>query len=206
MSTSQTASTPRPIRRRFARPVPVSVNGATISSADIGRETQHHQSSDPDEAWILASRALAIRELLSQEVERLGIEAEPLAEVTQFVGRAPRLPSAAAAHEESELVRARIEPALERAHHRRGDAGGVPVHPHHRTERLEPEGIAEAGEERTAPVVVDDGLHDAGAEPLHAARQPGRHASAVERQIGNARALHAFILAAQAHDEIRESH
>jgi len=78
MSTSQTASTPRPIRRRFARPVPVSVNGATISSADIGRETQHHQSSDPDEAWMLASRALAIRELLSQEAERLAIEAVPL--------------------------------------------------------------------------------------------------------------------------------
>lgn len=78
MSTTQTAAAPRPARRRSTRPVPVSVNGVTISSADIGRETQHHQSSDPDEAWMLAARALAIRELLSQEAERLGIEAEPL--------------------------------------------------------------------------------------------------------------------------------
>jgi peptidyl-prolyl cis-trans isomerase C len=66
------------MRRRVARPVPVSVNGVTIASADIIRETQHHPSADPDEAWMLAARALAIRELLSQEAERLAIEAEPI--------------------------------------------------------------------------------------------------------------------------------
>jgi peptidyl-prolyl cis-trans isomerase C len=65
-------------RRRFTRPVPVSVNGVAISSADIARETQHHASTDPDEAWTLAARALAIRELLRQEADRLGIDAEPI--------------------------------------------------------------------------------------------------------------------------------
>lgn len=64
----------RPIRRF----VPVSVNGVAIASADIARETQHHQASDPDVAWDLAARALAIRELLSQEADRLGIAAEPI--------------------------------------------------------------------------------------------------------------------------------
>lgn len=68
----------RPARRRFARPVPVSINGVAISSADIARETQHHASADPDESWALAARALAIRELLSQEAERLGLAAEPI--------------------------------------------------------------------------------------------------------------------------------
>jgi peptidyl-prolyl cis-trans isomerase C len=68
----------RPTRRRFARPVPVSVNGVAISSADIARETQHHASPDPDESWALAARALAIRELLSQEAARLGLAAEPI--------------------------------------------------------------------------------------------------------------------------------
>lgn len=77
MDTPQPAAAPRP-RRRFARPVPVSVNGVAISSAAIARETQHHQSSDPDQAWKLAARALAIRELLLQEAERLAIEAEPI--------------------------------------------------------------------------------------------------------------------------------
>lgn len=67
-----------PARRRTGRPVPVSVNGVAISSADIARETQHHHSSDPDVAWLLATRALAIRELLVQEADRLGIVAEPI--------------------------------------------------------------------------------------------------------------------------------
>lgn len=72
-----TTTAARP-RRRFARPIPVSVNGVAISSADVARETQHHSSSDPDQAWELAARALAIRELLSQEADRLGIVAAPI--------------------------------------------------------------------------------------------------------------------------------
>ena len=64
----------RPIRKFVA----VTVNGVTIPSADIARETQHHQASDPDVAWDLAARALALRELLGQEADRLGIEAEPM--------------------------------------------------------------------------------------------------------------------------------
>lgn len=67
-----------PKRRPIRRFVPVSVNGVAIASADIARETQHHQASDPDVAWDLAARALAIRELLSQEADRLGIEVEPI--------------------------------------------------------------------------------------------------------------------------------
>lgn len=78
MSTTETATIPRPTRQRFTRPVPVSVNGVVIPSAVIARETQHHRASDPDQAWMLAARALAIRELLSQEVDRLSIVAEPL--------------------------------------------------------------------------------------------------------------------------------
>ncbi len=78
MNPAQPTGAPRPARRRFTRPEPVSVNGKVISNAEISRETQHHEAADPDRAWSLAAQALAIRELLSQEVERLGIEAEPL--------------------------------------------------------------------------------------------------------------------------------
>ena len=70
-------SAPRP-RRPIRKFVPVSVNGVVISSADIARETQHHEASDPDVAWDLAARALALRELLGQEADRLGIDAEPI--------------------------------------------------------------------------------------------------------------------------------
>jgi peptidyl-prolyl cis-trans isomerase C len=73
-----TASLTQRPRRRIGRPVPVSINGVVIASVDIARETQHHASSDPDEAWTLAARALAIRELLRQEANRLDIPAEPI--------------------------------------------------------------------------------------------------------------------------------
>ena len=70
-------TTPRK-RRPIRRFIPVSVNGIAISSADIARETQHHAAADPDVAWDLAARALVIRELLNQEADRLGIDAEPI--------------------------------------------------------------------------------------------------------------------------------
>lgn len=77
MNAASTPGAGRP-RRPIRKFVAVSVNGVTIPSADIARETQHHQASDPDVAWDLAARALALRELLGQEADRLGIEAEPI--------------------------------------------------------------------------------------------------------------------------------
>ena len=77
MNAASTPGAARP-RRPIRKFVAVSVNGVTIPSADIARETQHHQASDPDVAWDLAARALALRELLGQEADRLGIEAEPI--------------------------------------------------------------------------------------------------------------------------------
>lgn len=64
-------------RRRFA-PVKVAVNGVEIPASTIAQEAQNHPSGDPDAAWNQAVRALAIRELLRQEAERLDIAAEPL--------------------------------------------------------------------------------------------------------------------------------
>ncbi|MGL4324205.1 MAG: peptidylprolyl isomerase [Beijerinckiaceae bacterium] len=63
-----------------ARPRPVSVNGVTISRDAIARETQNHPSAKPIEAWQAAARALVVRELLMQEVQRLGITAVPQAD------------------------------------------------------------------------------------------------------------------------------
>ena len=64
--------------------------------------------------------------------------------------RLPRLPAAPAADVEPELALARGEAALQRAEDAGGDARGVPVHPHHRAEGLEPEGMGEAAEELVA--------------------------------------------------------
>lgn len=56
----------------------VRVNGVAIPRDLIAREVQQHPARSPLEAWKAAARALALRELLQQEVKRLGIEAEPL--------------------------------------------------------------------------------------------------------------------------------
>jgi peptidyl-prolyl cis-trans isomerase C len=55
----------------------VFVNGVEIAPEAIAREIQHHPAPDAETAWMEAARALAVRELLLQEAERLGIAAEP---------------------------------------------------------------------------------------------------------------------------------
>jgi peptidyl-prolyl cis-trans isomerase C len=65
----------------FPKPVTVSVNGIVIPRNAIARETQHHPAEKPVLAWQAAARALVIRELLLQEARRLGVEAEPAADV-----------------------------------------------------------------------------------------------------------------------------
>ena len=56
----------------------VSVNGKIVPHSVIARETQNHPAATPVEAWFAAARALALRELLLQEVQRLSVVAEPL--------------------------------------------------------------------------------------------------------------------------------
>jgi peptidyl-prolyl cis-trans isomerase C len=58
----------------FAR---VRINGVEIAPEAIAREMQHHPAADSATAWRDAARALAVRELLLQEAQRLGIRPEP---------------------------------------------------------------------------------------------------------------------------------
>ncbi len=55
----------------------VYVNGVEIDPEAIAREIQHHPAPDAETAWVEAARALAVRELLLQEANRLGLEAVP---------------------------------------------------------------------------------------------------------------------------------
>ena len=89
-------------------------------------------------------------------------------------------------------ARARGDSALlQRPHHRRGDARGVPVHAHHRIRgpgtRTDRSGATAA---RRARSDASNALGDAGAELDHARREPRRHPAAVQRQVRDARALH----------------
>lgn len=53
---------------------PVIVGGREISAAAIAAEAQHHPAPDAEAAWIAAAQALAVRQLLLDEAERLGLE------------------------------------------------------------------------------------------------------------------------------------
>ena len=53
----------------------VMVGGVEIPPADIAAEAQNHPAPDADTAWHEAAKALAIRQLLLAEADRLGIDA-----------------------------------------------------------------------------------------------------------------------------------
>lgn len=62
------ASTPIPARP----PVFLKVGDREIDEAEIAREMQHHRADNPHISRVDAARALVVRELLLQEIERLG--------------------------------------------------------------------------------------------------------------------------------------
>lgn len=55
----------------------IRVNTTEIPAPAIAAEMQFHQAATPQEAWKQAATALAIRALLMQEADRLGIAADP---------------------------------------------------------------------------------------------------------------------------------
>ncbi|WP_374526725.1 peptidylprolyl isomerase [Novosphingobium sp.] len=58
-------------------PEPVIVGGREIPAAAIAAEAQHHPAPDAEAAWQAAAQALAVRQLLLDEAERLGIAPGP---------------------------------------------------------------------------------------------------------------------------------
>ena len=126
--------------------------------------------------------------------QRVAIQAPALRDGAQFVRRVARMPPASAADVQSEFRRTRIEPPLERADHRRGDAGRVPVHPHDGPESLKPIRIAEPRKKRRMTVVEKNTLDDRRPKLRHPVGEPGRHTAAVQRQVRNSRTLHTSIV------------
>jgi peptidyl-prolyl cis-trans isomerase C len=66
--------------KRSSAPKFVAVNDAVIASADIAREVQNHQGGSPVTTWEAATRALVVRELLSQRAHALELVPEPRSE------------------------------------------------------------------------------------------------------------------------------
>ncbi len=135
---------------------------------------------------VLHGGAVDLRHKPACARQRLAIEADALAQRRELVGRAARVFSAPAADMDAELALQRRQPAFERPDDARGDAGGMPVHPHDGAEGLEPERMRQPPQKFIAPVMMDDGLAHDGAQRGHALGQPLWNPSAVKRQIGAA--------------------
>ena len=105
--------------------------------------------------------------------QRGAVEAHAFADAAEFVRRLPRMPAAAAADMDAEFARERREAALQRADHAGRDAGGMPVHPHHGAERLEPERMRQTAQEFVAAIMMHDRLGDHRAKPRHALASHG---------------------------------
>lgn len=120
--------------------------------------------------------------------QRSAIQPDPIAYRKQFGRRCARVPPAPTADMDAEFAGQRREPALECAHHAGGDAGGMPVHPHHRAKGLEPERMRKPPQQFIAPIGVHDRLAHHRAQARHPLTQPARYAPAMQRKIGTAAA------------------
>jgi hypothetical protein len=76
--------------------------------------------------------------------QRVTIEANAVAESHKLARRQARMLAAAAADAQAEFAAQGVKTALERPQHARRDAGGMPIHPHQRAERLKPERMRHA--------------------------------------------------------------
>ncbi len=135
---------------------------------------------------VLDRGAVNLRNEATRTREHCAVEADAVAELHQFVRGLARVLAAPAADVDSELILQRAQTPLQRANHRRRDAGGVPVHSHYGAEGLEPERVREPLEECIAPVMMDDRLRDDRAERRHAGGQPGWNPAGVKGKIGAA--------------------
>src|SRR5687767_2421084 len=102
--------------------------------------------------------------------KRFAIKAATICNQTEFIWSVARESASSPADVDAELVCFGTEAALQSAHHRSRDTGGVPVHPHHCTESLKPEGITKTGKKGRSAVVVNDGLGNCGTEFSHPLR------------------------------------
>src|SRR3954454_792555 len=95
------------------------------------------------------------------------VEAYPFPNGEELGRGLPRVPSSSTADVNAEFLRQRCQSALQGTNDAGGDARGVPVHAHHGSERLKPEGMGEVPQKLVPAIVMHDRLAHHGAEPRH---------------------------------------
>ncbi len=95
---------------------------------------------------VLHRGAIDLRHQTACLRQRGAVESGALADCDEFRRRLARVAAADAADEYAELALERLQPALQRTDDAGGDAGRMPIHAHHRAERLEPERMRQPAE------------------------------------------------------------
>jgi hypothetical protein len=90
---------------------------------------------------------------------------------------------------DAKLFLKRDQPPLQRADDACRDTGGMPVHAHHGSERLEPEWVREAPQQLIAAVMMDNRFADNRAEAGHSVGEPLGNLPSVQRQVGGSSPL-----------------
>jgi len=96
------------------------------------------------------------------------------------------MPAASTANVDAKFGFERRKTSLQRPDHAGRYPGGMPVHSHYGSKRLEPKGVRQPLQEFIASIVMDDGLAQDCAKRGHAFCQPQRNAPAVKWKISAA--------------------
>src|SRR5690349_10145461 len=102
--------------------------------------------------------------------------------------------AATSAYRNSQFRKTLIQPTFQCSHHRSRYSRGMPVHAHHASESLKPEGIAKPGKKFGSSIGYYDVLGYRRSEHGHTVCEPGGHTTAMQRQIGSAGSLHNNIM------------
>src|SRR5207248_9692047 len=111
---------------------------------------------------VLHGGGIDLRDEAARAREGAAVETRPLAEGEELSRRLARLRPAAAADDDSELLLAARETALQSPEDARRYPARVPVHPHHAPERLEPERMREPAQDAVRPFFEEQGRDDDG--------------------------------------------
>lgn len=112
---------------------------------------------------ILDRRAVDLGDKPARFGERRTVDTDPVTERGKLIRCLAGMIAAPAADMDTEFSGQGGEAALQRADDTCGDTGGMPVHSHHRPERLEPEGMRQPAQQFVAAIFEDDCLGDHGA-------------------------------------------
>ena len=133
---------------------------------------------------ILDGGAIDLGDEAARGGKRRAVEPDTVANGHKLLGCIARVLAATAAHMQTKFVFKRLQSPFQCADHAGGDAGGMPIHSHHRAERLKPEGVRKTAQQFVPAIVVHDCLTDDRSQPRHPVGEPLWNVTPMKGQIG----------------------